>query len=96
MEEVNVYDQSDRKDSVYDKIHEELSKYFLIKFNEISLEYEIYNSKTNGKIPFNEASLLIHLNREKINVSSQTFKTYLKSHFVKQYNPIKEYFESLP
>jgi len=96
MEEVNVYDQSDRKDSVYDKIHEELSKYFLLKFNEISLEYEIYNSKTDGKIPFNEASLLIHLNREKINVSSQTFKTYLKSHFVKQYNPIKEYFESLP
>lgn len=96
MEEVNVYDQSDRKDSIYDKIHQEIIKYFIIKFNEISLEYEIYDRKTNGEIAFNEASLLIHLNREKINISSQVFKTYLKSHFVKHYNPIIEYFESLP
>lgn len=96
MEEVSVYDISSRKDSVYDKIHEELSKYFIIKFNEIALEFEIFSSKTFKFLDFNESSLLIHLNREKLNVSPQALKTYLKSHFIERYNPIVEYFEELP
>lgn len=96
MEEISVYDVSSRKDSVYDKIHEELSKYFKIKFNEIALEYEIFDINTNERLEFNESSILIHLHREKINVSPQVFKTYLKAHFVEQINPITEYFESLP
>lgn len=95
MEEINVYDVSSRKDSVYDKIHEELSKHFKIKFNEIALEYEIYDLNTSARIDFNESSILIHLHREKINVSPQVFKTYLRSHFVERINPLIEYFVSL-
>lgn len=96
MEEISVYDISTRKDSVYDKIHEELCKHFIIKFNEISLEFEIFCSKSNKTLEFNESSLLIHLHREKINVSPQALKTYLKSHFIQYYNPIVNYFEQLP
>ena len=96
MEEISVYDVSSRKDSVYDKIQEELSKYFKIKFNEIALEYEIFDANSACKIDFNESSLLIHLHREKLNVSPQVFKTYLKSHFVERINPLMEYFKSLP
>lgn len=96
MEEISVYDVSSRKDSVYDKIKEELSKYFKIKFNEIALEYEIFDAYSKRKIDFNESSLLIHLHREKLNVSPQVFKTYLKSHFIERINPLMEYFENLP
>lgn len=96
MEEINAYDVSSRKDSVYDKIQEELSKYFKIHFNEIALEYEIFNAHSKCKIDFNESSLLVHLHREKLNVSPQGFKTYLKSHFVKRFNPLIGYFENLP
>lgn len=96
MEEISVYDVSSRKDSVYDKIHEELSKYFKIKFNEIALEYEIFDISSNKRLEFNESSILIHLHREKINVSPQVFKTYLKAHFVERVNPLIEYFENLP
>jgi predicted P-loop ATPase len=96
MDEISVYDVSSRKDSVYDKIQEELSKYFKIKFNEIALEYEIFDANSACKIDFNESSLLIHLHREKLNVSPQVFKTYLKSHFVERINPLIEYFKSLP
>ena len=96
MGEKNVYDISSRKDSVYDKIHEELSKYFKINFNEISLEYEIFDIITKERLEFNESSILIHLHREKINVSPQVFKTYLRAHFVERINPLIEYFESLP
>lgn len=96
MEEINVYDVSTRKDSVFDKIHEVISMHFIIRFNEIALEYEIYDVSTGVRIDFNESSIIIHLHREKINVSPQVFKTYLKSHFVKRINPLIEYFESLP
>lgn len=96
MEEISIYDVSSRKDSVYDKIKEELSKYFKIKFNEIALEYEIFDAHSKRKIDFNESSLLIHLHREKLNVSPQVFKTYLKSHFIERINPLMEYFENLP
>ena len=91
----NVYDQSDRKDSVYDKIDAELKKYYRIKFNEIALEYEIINRATNEVIPLNESSLLIHLNRQNITSSQQALKTYLRSHFVPHFNPIVYYFENL-
>ncbi|UMB59982.1 virulence-associated E family protein [Lutibacter sp. A80] len=80
---------------MYDKIHEELSKYFTIKFNEIALEYEIFDLDSKERIEFNESSLLVHLHREKINVSPQVFKTYLKAHFIERINPITEYFENL-
>lgn len=96
MEEINEYDVSARKDSVYDKINEEFSKHFTIKFNKIALEFEIYSIKTGVRIDFNESSILIHLHREKINVSPQVLKIYLRSHFVKQINPLIQYFESLP
>ena len=95
MEEINVYDVSSRKDSVYDKIHEEFGKHFKINFNEIALEYEIYNINTGVRLDFNESSILIHLHREKINISPQVLKTYLRSHFVQRINPLIEYFESL-
>lgn len=96
MEEINEYDVSSRKDSLFDRIHEEISKYFKITFNEIALEYEIQNIKTSLKFAFNESSIIIHLHREKINVSPLVFKTYLKSHFVERINPLLEYFEDLP
>jgi len=95
MEAVNVYDQSENKNSTYDLIHKELAKYFILKFNEIALEFEISDINTSKLISFNEASLLIHLNRENIKANPQVIKTYLKSHFVPYYNPLIEYFESL-
>lgn len=95
MGEISAYDISSRKDSVYDKIHEELGKYFKIKFNEIALEYEIFDITTKERLEFNESSILIHLYREKLNVSPQVFKIYLKSHFVERINPLTEYFENL-
>ena len=96
MNEFEYYNRSERTDSLYDKINEELQKYYQIRFNEIALEYEIVDKFSNKRIEFNESSILIHLHREKLNVSPQVFKTYLKSHFVPRFNPLIEYFENLP
>lgn len=90
------YDRSQRLDSVYDKINEEINKYYQIRFNDIALEFEIFDKASNKKIDFNESSILIHLEREKLQISPQKLKIYLKSHFVQKFNPLVEYFNQLP
>ena len=90
-----TYQKSEHRNSVYDLIDEEISKHFEIMFNENSLDYELWDLETSRQVEFNLASLLIHLNREKIRANRQTFKTYLESHFVKRYNPIRNYFSKL-
>lgn len=95
QKEFNAFDKSEHKDSIYDQIDAELSKYYDIKFNENSLDYELYDRKTNKQIEFNLASLLIHLKREKLRASEKMLKTYLKSHFVARYNPIRNYLKNL-
>ena len=95
MQDQNAYDQSDQQNSVYDRIKHELSTYYEIKYNEVSLEYEIVNLRTGKEIPFNESSLLIHLDRKGITSSLRIFKTFLRSHMVPKYNDLEDYFKSL-
>jgi predicted P-loop ATPase len=95
MQKESGYDKSEKK-SVFDRIHLELSKYYQIKFNELSLDFEIYDLETTEQLNFNESSLLIHLYREQITERYQHFVTYLNSHFITKYNPLIDYFENLP
>lgn len=90
-----TYQKSEHRNSIYDQIDEEICKHFEILFNENSLDYELRDLETDRRVDFNLSSLLIHLNREKIKATRQTFKTYLESHFVKRYNPIQNYFKKL-
>lgn len=89
------YNKSEYNDSIYDQIDNELKKHFKIKFNENSLDYEIYDKHSKKQIEFNSSSLLVHLEREKIRANENRLRTYLKSHFVERYNPIRKYFKSL-
>lgn len=89
------YNHSENRSSVYDEIDNALNEHYIIKFNENALDFELIDKETEVKIEFNFSSLLIHLKREKIKVSEKALKTYLTSHFVEHYNPIKEYFKNL-
>lgn len=95
MQDENAYDRSGRKNSVFDKINETLKNKYSIRFNEMSLDYEIRDLKTNEIIEFNESSLLINLSREDITSSMKPLKIYLKSHLVPTFNEIEEYFKTL-
>lgn len=93
--EFDAYEKSEHRDSIYDQVNNELKKYYDVKFNENSLDFELIDLSTKKQIEFNLSSLLIHLKREKLRVSEKSLKTYLKSHFVIRYNPIKEYLQNL-
>lgn len=94
-DEFDAYEKSEHRDSIYDQVNNELKKYYDVKFNENSLDFELIDLSTKEQIEFNLSSLLIHLKREKLRVNERSLKTYLKSHFVKRYNPIKDYLQNL-
>lgn len=95
MQDQNAYDHSNRKESVFDKINENFKTKYSIRFNEMLLDYEIRDLKTNEVFQFNESSLLINLSREGITSSMRPLKIFLKSHLVPTFNEIEEYLSSL-
>ena len=81
--------------SIYEIIDKYIKEHFLIRYNEISLTYEIANMENLKFQLLNESSLLIQMVNDELKVNHQYLKTYLKSDYIMSYNPIKAYLEGL-
>lgn len=73
-----------------------LSKNYDLRFNTVKLELEIAEKCTNSFGSLNENDLFIKLNKQGVRVGMDKLLAILKSSFVKKFNPIHEYFKSLP
>lgn len=67
---------------------------FDIRFNEISLQWEILEYETNA--PATDWDILRKLKKANIRINETDLKIILKSNFIDKINPIKDYFEMLP
>ena len=89
---------SDKKDTTpqITRIELFLGKYFDFKRNEINqrVEFRLKNQKEYKEL--NLDSLYRLLLKNGFNIKLDLIRSLLKSDFVKDYNPIKNYFESLP
>ena len=72
-----------------------LSKHYDFKNNIIANRFDYSKKDKKEFTELNENNLYIELQKKKIKVGLPTLKALLKSDFVPQYNPLKEYFESL-
>lgn len=88
--------KSKGKQSVYQEIDKYIQSHYIIRFNEISLTYEIAEKSDLKFENLNESSLLISMVNNGLNASYPTLKTYLRSDYIISHNPIKTYFENLP
>ena len=98
-DKLKLYDAGGSKSdnmSIYQEIEKYIQNYYIIRFNEIALTYEIAQKKNLEFDILNESSLLISMVNNGVRVSYPSLKTYLKSDYVISYNPIKNYFERLP
>lgn len=97
---IELYETENNKShntkSIYQEIDDFIKSHFLIRFNEISLAYEIARIDNKKFETLNESTLLITMVNKGIKVSYLSLKTYLKSDYVFRYNPLKYYFEKLP
>lgn len=96
MKTDNKNHKASTKTNVFNLTEEYLSERYNLRFNIISLEFEICEkSKTNWR-ELNENTLYVELQKEGINISLANLNALLKSDFVPEYNPFENYFKSLP
>lgn len=87
--------ENQKKKSIYQQIDEYITRYYIIRFNEIALIYEIAKIDDLKFEILNESSLLISMVNTGLKVSYLALKTYLKSDYILWYNPLKSYFKTL-
>lgn len=82
--------------TIFDKIIKYIDQKYRIRFNLISLDYEINLIGQSFWESLNLYSLLIELNKNSIEVNYNKLEILIKSNLIERYNPIKEYFLELP
>lgn len=93
----NVLYQSDiASNTIFDRIIKYINSKYRIRFNTISLDYEINISGNDNWESLNLNSLLIELTRNNIETNYNKLEILIKSNLIERYDPIKEYFLELP
>jgi hypothetical protein len=73
-----------------------LNENYDLRFNTIALEIELSKKNENKWISCNENSLWLELQKKSIKIPLNSLLAILKSDAIQKYNPIVEYFNSLP
>jgi len=85
-----------KKKTIYDYTLEYLESKYDILYNEISHDFQISLKEKKSWQHLNTNSLLIELTKAGIDIHTGKLEILLKSEWIPKYNPIIEYFESLP
>lgn len=85
-----------KRKTVYDYVLEYLEGKYDILYNEISHDFQISPKGGKNWSYLNTNSLLIELAKAGIDVTPAKLEILIKSELIKRYNPIAEYFRSLP
>ena len=96
-EHKELYDVADpKKKTVYDYTMEYLEAKYDITYNEISHDFQISFKDSRKWQYLNLNSLIIELAKAGVDIPTGKLEILLRSEWIPKYNPIKEYFESLP
>ena len=81
--------------TIFDRTLKYLNAKYSLRFNTISLEFEIKRTSDKKWSDLNLNSLFIELAQSGIDIPVNKLEILVRSHLINQYNPISEYFESL-
>ena len=96
MEEDKMLYQTDTAGkTIFDRTLKYLNAKYSLRFNTISLEFEIKRTSDKKWSDLNLNSLFIELAQSGIDIPVNKLEILVRSHLINQYNPISEYFESL-
>jgi Predicted P-loop ATPase and inactivated derivatives len=94
-ENKTLYQTGTETKTVFDRVLKYLNSKYSIRFNTISLEFEIKLVSDKIWSALNLNSLFIELVRSGIDIPINKLEILVRSHLIQQYNPIREYFENL-
>lgn len=96
MEENKIlYQIETETKTIFDRAINYLNSKYSIRFNTISLEFDIKLVWDKKWSALNLNSLFIELVRSGIDIPINKLETLVRSHLIEQYNPIWEYFDNL-
>ena len=94
---INVLYHTDiASNTIFDRIIKYINSKYRIRFNTISLDYEINIIGCDNWESLNLNSLLIELTRNNIETNYNKLEILIKSNLIERFDPIKEYFLELP
>ncbi|MGB5362994.1 MAG: virulence-associated E family protein, partial [Aureibaculum sp.] len=85
-----------KKKTIFDYTHEYLCSKYDIFYNEISHDFQISLKGKKSWYYLNVNSLIIELAKAGVDITPSKLEILIKSELIEKYNPIKEYFQSLP
>lgn len=89
-------EKKDYVPNIFDITENYLSERYNFRYNEIALELEYKHKKELQFKSINENSLYIELQKKGIKISINNLLAILRSEYVQNFNPIKDYFLALP
>ena len=94
-EKTALYQTGTESKTIFDRALNYLKSKYFLRYNTISLEFEIRISTVENWTNLNLNSLYIELIQAGIDIPINKLEILVRSHLIEQYNPISEYFESL-
>lgn len=85
-----------KKKTIYDYTMEYLEAKYDITYNEISHDFQIAFKNSKELKYLNLNSLIIELAKAGVDIPTGKLEILIRSEWIPKYNPVKEYFESLP
>lgn len=82
--------------TIFHQAEKYLSKHYDLRYNSIKLELEVSEKGKNIFGSLNENDLFVELNKQGVKIGMDKLIAILKSSFVQKFNPVQEYFLSLP
>ena len=94
-ENKTLYQTGTESKTIFDRALQYLNSKYSIRFNTISLEFEIKLKLDKKWSDLNLNSLFIELIQSGIDIPINKLEILVRSHLISRYNPISEYFENL-
>ncbi|STF08901.1 VapE domain-containing protein [Elizabethkingia anophelis] len=92
----SLYQSGTESKTIFDRTLSYMETKYDLRFNVISLEYQIRLAKSSEEwSDLNINSLYIELIQSGIDISMNKLEILIKSHLIQWYNPIEEYFSTL-
>lgn len=82
--------------TIFHKTENYLSKNYDIRFDIIANEIEMSKKDKNDWEELNDSSLYVEMQKKHLKISQGNLSAILSSDYVQRFNPLKDYFESLP
>jgi len=96
IDDISIQDKSKEIYSIFHQTEDFLSNKYKFRYNKIKMFVEIATLNSDNWKELNENNLYLDLQKHGIKISLSNLSAILKSDFCKDFNPIQDYFSSLP